>query len=115
MDTAAILAKEAATQASSSTCSVFVKTIPQVQRLQAAATQAKAKGLASALMAGVGFHNAAMEPEDRDLVESLFKSNDLPVRLLALLCLVPSPCTNLHILANSHHLEQLYTESYVTE
>lgn len=74
-----MLAKEAATQSNSTTGSVFIKTIPQLQRLQQAAAQAKAKGLAAVLVAGIGFHNAAMEPEDRELVESLFKSTDLPV------------------------------------
>lgn len=85
MDTAAILAKEAATQSSCSTSSVFVKSIQQLQRLQAAASQAKAKGLAAVLVAGVGFHNAAMEPEDRELVERVFKANDLPVSSLDLI------------------------------
>eukprot|EP00878_Enallax_costatus_P042421 GHUV01049777.1.p1 GENE.GHUV01049777.1~~GHUV01049777.1.p1 ORF type:complete len:363 (+),score=112.88 GHUV01049777.1:73-1089(+) len=79
MDTAAILAKEAAAHSNASTRSVFVKSAQQLQRLQAASSQAKAKGLGAVLVAGVGFHNAAMEPEDRELVESLFKANDLPV------------------------------------
>jgi ATP-dependent DNA helicase HFM1/MER3 len=51
----------------------------QLQRLRAAAASAQAKALASLLVAGVGFHNAAMEPADRALVEDLFKANDLAV------------------------------------
>jgi replicative superfamily II helicase len=50
-----------------------------LQRLRAAAANARAKALASLLMAGVGFHNAAMEPADRALVEDVFKANDLAV------------------------------------
>ena len=32
------------------------------------------------IAAGIGFHNAAMESEDRALVEQLFLASDLPVR-----------------------------------
>lgn len=31
------------------------------------------------LVAGVGFHNAAMEGDQRELVEGLFLAGDLPV------------------------------------
>jgi replicative superfamily II helicase len=51
----------------------------QLQRLRAAAVNTQAKALASVLVAGVGFHNAAMEPSDRAIVEELFKANDLAV------------------------------------
>lgn len=78
-DTAAIIAKEATTHCNSPTGSLLVRGTQQLERLQAAAAKAKAKGLGAVLVAGVGFHNAAMEPEDRDLVEGLFKSTDLQV------------------------------------
>jgi ATP-dependent DNA helicase HFM1/MER3 len=87
MDTAAVLVKGAEADASArgtfpgstGTASTFVKSQAQLQRLQAAAAHTQAKALAVALAAGVGFHNAAMEPADRELVEGLFKSNDLAV------------------------------------
>lgn len=50
-------------------------------RLRAAAAGASAKALRACLEAGVGFHHAAMEAADRELVERLFLSQDLPVRL----------------------------------
>lgn len=61
------------------TGSGFVRDVQQLQRLRAAAVSTQAKALASLLVAGVGFHNAAMEPADRALVEDLFKANDLAV------------------------------------
>ncbi|WIA13166.1 hypothetical protein OEZ85_006758 [Tetradesmus obliquus] len=87
MDTAAVLVKGAEADASArgtfpgsaGTGSTFVKSQAQLQRLQAAAARAQAKALAVALAAGVGFHNAAMERTDRELVEGLFKANDLAV------------------------------------
>lgn len=60
--------------------STFVRDMQQLQRLRAAAANTQAKALAAVLVAGVGFHNAAMEPADRALVEELFKANDLAVR-----------------------------------
>jgi ATP-dependent DNA helicase HFM1/MER3 len=65
--------------AAASTGSVFVRDVSQHQRLRTAAENTQAKALASVLVAGVGFHNAAMEPTDRTLVEELFKANDLAV------------------------------------
>lgn len=62
-----------------STGSTFVRDMQQLQRLRAAAADTQAKALASLLVAGVGFHNAAMEPADRAIVEDLFKANDLAV------------------------------------
>lgn len=50
------------------------------ERLRAAASQAQTKQLGAALLAGVGFHNAAMEGGDRELVEGLFLAQDLMVR-----------------------------------
>lgn len=65
--------------AAGSTGSSFVRDMQQLQRLRAAAVNTQAKALASVLVAGVGFHNAAMEPSDRAIVEELFKANDLAV------------------------------------
>jgi ATP-dependent DNA helicase HFM1/MER3 len=87
MDTASTLVKGAEADASAhgiypgaaGTGSAFVKSQAQLQRLQAAAARTQAKALAVALTAGVGFHNAAMEPADRELVEGLFKNSDLAV------------------------------------
>jgi ATP-dependent DNA helicase HFM1/MER3 len=59
--------------------SVFVKSAQQLQRLRLAAERTQAKALSALLVAGVGFHNAAMEPADRALVEELFKAGDLAV------------------------------------
>lgn len=50
------------------------------ERLRAAAQQTKSKQLQSAIQAAVGFHNAALEPEDRELVERLFLGHDISVR-----------------------------------
>ncbi|KAF8067393.1 MER3 [Scenedesmus sp. PABB004] len=61
------------------TGSALVKTAAQLARLQAAAARAQAKALGAALVCGVGFHHAAMEPTDRELVEGLFKANELAV------------------------------------
>lgn len=77
---AQVAAYSAAAAAGGSTGSTFVRDMAQLQRLRAAAANAQAKALAPMLVAGVGFHNAAMEPADRTLVEELFKAGDLAVR-----------------------------------
>jgi replicative superfamily II helicase len=48
-------------------------------RLRAIASSAAARQLRQLLEAGVGFHHAAMEGPDRELVERLFVSQELPV------------------------------------
>ncbi len=48
-------------------------------RLAAAAGRVSVKQLRSLLELGVGFHHAAMEAADRELVEALFLAQDLPV------------------------------------
>jgi replicative superfamily II helicase len=50
----------------------FVRNASQSQVLEGAAKQARDKGLQSALVQGIAWHHAAMEPEDRNLVEQLF-------------------------------------------
>lgn len=89
IEAAATIVKEAEAQAQVAaysggggggpTGSTFVRDMQQLQRLRAAAASTQAKQLAALLVAGVGFHNAAMEPADRSLVEELFKANDLAV------------------------------------
>ena len=54
----------------------------QAARLEAAALTVKHKQLSPVLRAGVGFHYAAMEQEDRVLVEQLFLERLLPVSCL---------------------------------
>jgi len=49
-------------------------------RLRVAASRARTKQLAAVLVVGVGFHNAAMEASDRELVEQLFMAQDMLVR-----------------------------------
>ena len=61
--------------------SIYVKDRAQYEQLDAAANAAKHKQLAQALRAGVGFHYAAMEHEDRSSVENLFLNRALLVRL----------------------------------
>jgi hypothetical protein len=78
-DAAAAVAKDAATRNRGPFGSTFVSSALQLQHLQGAAAQTKNKALQGVLVAGVGFHNAAMEPEDRALVEGLFKTGDLQV------------------------------------
>ncbi|KAG2449576.1 hypothetical protein HYH02_005109 [Chlamydomonas schloesseri] len=58
----------------------YVRDTAHAARLAAAARQvASNKQLQSCLLAGVGFHNAAMEGEQREVVERLFLAGDLPV------------------------------------
>eukprot|EP00775_Hariotina_reticulata_P011878 gene11878-12022_t len=84
-DTAETLVKDASARAqvspqmSAHTGSIFVKSLQQLQHLQAAAARAQDTALAAALSAGVGYHHAAMEPADRSLVEELFKDSQLQV------------------------------------
>ena len=61
--------------------SIYVVDRAQYEQLEAAANAAKHKQLAQALRAGVGFHYAAMEPEDRSSVEHLFLNRALLVSL----------------------------------
>lgn len=88
IDVAAAIVKEAVAHAQvtrqpafagTTTGSTLVRDVAQLQRLRAAASNTQTKALQSALVAGVGFHNAAMEPADRQIVEELFKASDLAV------------------------------------
>jgi ATP-dependent DNA helicase HFM1/MER3 len=99
IEAASAIAKEAEAHAqvasysaagTGSTGSSFVRDMQQLQRLRSAAASAQAKALVSLLVAGVGFHNAAMEPADRALVEDLFKANDLAVGAVACLQCQPT-------------------------
>jgi hypothetical protein len=48
--------------------SCYISSAAQAERLRRAATQTKTKALQTAIAAGIGFHNAAIEQEDRLLV-----------------------------------------------
>ena len=50
--------------------SCYIADAAQAERLRGAAAQTKTKALQAAIAAGIGFHNAAMEPEDRVLVRA---------------------------------------------
>jgi hypothetical protein len=50
--------------------SCYIADVAQAERLRSAAAQTKTKALQAAVAAGIGFHNAAMEPEDRLLVRA---------------------------------------------
>lgn len=57
----------------------YVRDGQHAERLAQAAGRTRNKALAAALAAGVGFHHAAMEAEERSLVEELFLAGLLPV------------------------------------
>jgi ATP-dependent DNA helicase HFM1/MER3 len=78
-ETAAHLAREAGKHAGRSGGSTFVRDAGQAARLAAAAAGLKNGQLIDCIAAGVGFHHAAMEPEERAAVEALFIAQDLPV------------------------------------
>jgi hypothetical protein len=71
------MAREAARQGGAG--SSFVRDAGQRQRLAQAAAGLKNSQLRECIQAGVGFHHAAMEPEERAAVEALFIAQDLPV------------------------------------
>ena len=59
----------------------YIHDAVQSARLDAAASSVKHKQLPNALRSGVGFHYAAMEQEDRAVVEQLFHDRMLPVSI----------------------------------
>lgn len=75
-----MIAREAANQGPRNPfSSCYIKDRGQYDRLRSAASKVQAKALSNCLMAGVGFHNAAMEAGDREVVEALFLARDLLV------------------------------------
>ena len=74
MDTALTLAGSATSQGG-----FYLQDEAQAARLQVAADTVKHRQLPAVLRCGVGFHYAAMEQEDRLLVEQLFLDRLLPV------------------------------------
>ena len=66
----------------------------QHERLQAAAGRAASRQLQEVLQGGIGFHHAAMEAQDRALVEACFLDRSILVRLAR------SPAT-VHALLNT--------------
>lgn len=79
-ETAAALAKAAAQAAGGGRPSVFVRDPAHHARLVAAAAKLGDSHLRECVQLGVGYHHAAMEPEERAAVEALFSAQDLPVR-----------------------------------
>lgn len=57
----------------------LISSLDQHSRLSSAISQLKDRNLAEVLPGAVGFHNAGLSPEDRNLIESLFLSGDLMV------------------------------------
>ena len=78
-EAAAHLVREAARQGGAGPWGAFVRDAGQRQRLAQAAAGLKDSQLRECIKAGVGFHHAAMEPEERAAVEVLFIAQDLPV------------------------------------
>lgn len=69
--------KKASLRTGCKTLSFFVRNEAQKARLIAAAHNATDNALADMLIYGMAWHNAAMEPADRSLVEQLFISRDV--------------------------------------
>ena len=59
----------------------FVRDHTQHERLQVAAGRATSRQLQDVLQLGLGFHHAAMEPQDRALVEACFLDRSILVRM----------------------------------
>lgn len=97
-ETAAHLAREAAKAgaswrggAASAAGSTFVRDGAQAQRLAAAAGRLKTAALRECVQMGIGFHHAAMEPDERAAIEALFIAQDLPVGALRNVVVQPPP------------------------
>lgn len=58
---------------------LFVRDMAQQQRLAAASASVRNKALQAAIRGGVAFHHSGMEPEERELVEHLFRQQDVRV------------------------------------
>ncbi|GBF89417.1 ATP-dependent DNA helicase-like protein [Raphidocelis subcapitata] len=74
-ETAQTIAREAQQRRGPGPGGPFVRSAAQLSRLQQAAAATKNKALQASLPLGIGFHNAAMEAEDRALVEALFRES----------------------------------------
>jgi ATP-dependent DNA helicase HFM1/MER3 len=61
------------------TGSTFVRDAAHAQRLATAAHSLQSVALQKCVRLGVGFHHAAMEPQERSVIESLFIVQDLMV------------------------------------
>ncbi|KAK9810502.1 hypothetical protein WJX72_011853 [[Myrmecia] bisecta] len=59
--------------------SPYISNSAQYSRLQQAAERVTSKQLQQVLRVGLGFHNAAMESQDRAVVEALFRERDILV------------------------------------
>ena len=77
--TAMHISREAVRAAGGSRPSCFLKDPAQHGRLLHASASLGDASLRECLASGVGYHHAAMEPEDRAVVEALFRAQDLAV------------------------------------
>jgi ATP-dependent DNA helicase HFM1/MER3 len=77
--TAAHISREASRAAGGSRPSVLLRDPGHYNRLSQAAANVSDSQLRDCIVSGVGFHNAAVTPEDRAIVESLFRAGDLLV------------------------------------
>lgn len=69
----------------------FIGSPAQQQQLNNTSASILSKQLQQTLPAGVGFHHAAMEPQDRATVEDLFRNRMLAVSSSCLLCNLCQP------------------------
>jgi ATP-dependent DNA helicase HFM1/MER3 len=77
--TAAHISREAARSAGGSRPSCLLRDPAHHARLSQAASSVADNQLRDCIVSGVGFHNASVTPEDRAVVESLFRAGDLLV------------------------------------
>ncbi len=77
--TAAHISRQAARAAGGSRPSCLLRDPAHHARLSQAASNISDSQLRECIVTGVGFHNAAVTPADRNIVESLFRAGDLAV------------------------------------
>lgn len=80
VDTAHKLLEASRNASAGAAGTLFLRDPAQLQRLSAAAANLRNKSLAAVLRGGVAFHHSGMEPEERELVERLFRQQDVRVR-----------------------------------
>lgn len=102
------LLRDAGRSAPPGTASAFVTSSAQADCLQQAARRVANKQLQQLLPAGIGFHNAGLDAEERTIVEGLFLGAHLSVRINVLTCLhhcVSYPIIAFTFLHKSHDLQ----------
>lgn len=78
-NTASIVAEEAVRMALGRPFSVLIRDEQHYLRLQEGVSGIQDSRLKSCILNGVGFHNAAMSPDDRAAVEILFRNGDIMI------------------------------------